>query len=102
MSEVSNGLIFASLKRDFKYRRHVYFEPIWPHVIYQAIAYLKSHNKFYEDISIAKSLLNEKIFRFSSIVEIQRKNKSVTEKLISDGKEMRKRLIQNMLQLTIP
>ena len=62
---VSNGLIVVKLKRDLKYRGHVYFEPIRPHVIYQALIYLKSHNKFYEDISIAKSLSSEDLLKFS-------------------------------------
>ena len=44
------------LKRDLKYRGNVYFEPIRPRIIYQAPAYLKSHNKFYKDISITKGL----------------------------------------------
>ena len=46
----SNGLIVVTLKRDLKYKRHVYFEPATPHTVYQALTYLKSYNKFYEDI----------------------------------------------------
>ena len=37
---VPNGLVVAKLKRDLKYRGHVYFEPVRPHIIYQALAYL--------------------------------------------------------------
>ena len=48
----SNGLIVVKLKRDLKYRGYVYFEPVRPNVICQALNYLKTHNKFYEDISI--------------------------------------------------
>ena len=33
----SNGLIVVKLKRDLKYRGHVYFEPVRPHVIYEAL-----------------------------------------------------------------
>ena len=40
-SSVSNGLIVIKLKLDFKYRGHVYFEPECPHIIYQALTYLK-------------------------------------------------------------
>ena len=44
---------------------------ICPHILYQALTYLKSYNKFYEDISIAKRLTNEGMFKFSpDIVEI--------------------------------
>ena len=37
------------------------FEPVRPHIIYQVLSYLKSDNKFYEDISIAKGLSSEDI-----------------------------------------
>ena len=33
---VSNRLIVVNLKRDLKYRGHVYFEPVRPHIVYQA------------------------------------------------------------------
>ena len=36
---------------------HAYFEPVRPHIICQALAYLKPHNKLYEDISVAKGLV---------------------------------------------
>ena len=52
----SNGLIVVKLKRDLKYKGYVYFKPVRPNVIYQALNYLKTHNKFYEDISISESL----------------------------------------------
>ena len=40
-----NGLIVV-LKRDLKYRGHVQFEPVRPHIIYQALTHLKLYNKF--------------------------------------------------------
>ena len=85
---VSNGIIVVKLKRDVKNRGHVYFEPVRPTIIYQALTYLKLHNKFYKDISIVKGLSSEDMFKFSDIVEIQGETGSVTEKNISDGKEM--------------
>ena len=39
--------------------------------MYQALGYLKSHNKFHTDISISNGLSNEEMFRFSDIVKIQ-------------------------------
>ena len=60
---VSNGLIVVKLKRNLKYRGHVCFELVRPYIVYQAIAYLKSYNKFYEDISIAKGLSGEDMFK---------------------------------------
>ena len=80
---VSIWLIVIKLKRDLKYRIRVYFEPAQPHIIYPALAYLKSHNKFYTDNSI--DLSREEIFRFSTIVEGQWENESVSEKIIFDG-----------------
>ena len=85
---VSSGLIVVKLEHNFKFRGHVYFEPVRPNmVIYQVLAYLKSHHKFYEDISIAKGLSSKDMLRFSDIVEIQRQNENVTKKIISDRKE---------------
>ena len=86
--EFSSGLIVVKLKRDLKYRGRVYFEPVRPHIIYQALTYLKSYNKFYDVISIAKGLSSEEMFKFSDIVEIQGKFEFVTEKNVSNGKEM--------------
>ena len=83
---VSNELILVKLKRDLKYRGHVYFEPVCQHIIYQALAYLKSHNKFYEDISAQKGLSDEDMLKFSDINENQEETESVTENGISDGK----------------
>ena len=40
----SNGQIVVKLKQDLKYRGSVYFEPVRPDVIYQAINYLKTIN----------------------------------------------------------
>ena len=92
---VSSGLILVKLKRDLKYEGYVYFEPVLPHIIYQALAYLKSHNKFYENISITKGLSSEDILNFSDIDENQEEAESVTENGISDGKEMNKNNNEN-------
>ena len=74
---VSNGLVQVKLKRDIKYSGHLCFQRVRPHITYQALAYLKSHNKFYEDISIAKDRSSDVLIRFLYIVEIQGKNKNV-------------------------
>ena len=86
---VSNGLILVKLKRDLKYRGHVFFKPVRPHIIYQALSYLKSHNKFYEDISVTKGLSHEDMFNFSDI------NENQEETDILDGKEMSKNNNEN-------
>ena len=63
----SNGLIVVKLKRDLKYRGHVYFEPVRPQAIYQALNYLKVHNNFYEDISIQEGLTGNEMLNFTEI-----------------------------------
>ena len=47
-----NGLIVVKLKWDLNYRGYIYSESLYPRVIYQASNFLKTHNKFYKDISI--------------------------------------------------
>ena len=59
MKAVSYGLIVVKLKPDLRYSGHVHFDIVRPHMIYQVLNYLKSHYKFYEDISIVKGLLSE-------------------------------------------
>ena len=59
------------------------------HTLYtRRLLILKSHNKFHENIPIKKGLSSEDIFRFPDIVENPGQNKNVTEKIISDGKEV--------------
>ena len=65
---VFNGITFVKLKQDLKYRVYVYFEPVRLHIIYQVLAYSKSHNKFYMDVSIGKGFSSKQMFRFSDIV----------------------------------
>ena len=84
---VFNGLTVVKLRWDLKYRGLVYFKPASSCIICQALTYLESHNIFYKDNSIAKDLSSE-MFRFSNIFGIQGENESVTEKIISDVKEM--------------
>ena len=48
--------------------------------MYQALTYLKSHNKFYKDISIKKGLYREDMFKFSDIVEIRDNTTFLMEK----------------------
>ena len=58
----SNGFIVVKLRQDVKYRGYVYFESVRPNITYQTLNYLKTHNKFYEDIFISEA--NNKLFRF--------------------------------------
>ena len=60
---------------------------------------MKSHNKFYKDISVTKSLSGEDMLNFSDINENQGETKSVTENAISDGKEISKNNNENASQV---
>ena len=40
-SAVYNGLFVVKLKRNLKYKAHVYFQPVWLHIVYQAPTYFK-------------------------------------------------------------
>ena len=46
----------------------------------RSVTYLKSYNNFYDNISIAKDLSSEEMFKFSDILEIQGQYECVTEK----------------------
>ena len=65
---------------------HVYFKLVRPHII--ALTYLKSHDKFCEDISITKALSSDEMLRFSDSLEIQGENECATQKVILNGKEI--------------
>ena len=88
----SNELIVVKVKRDLKYRGYVYFEPVCPDVIYQAQVYFKTHNKFYEDISILEGLSSKEMINFSGLDEHQDVTESSQKKI---------QLEQNMVQLRI-
>ena len=82
-SAVSNGSIEVKLKRDLKCKARAYFEPACSQIVYQQLSYLK----FYEDISIAKGLSKEDMFKFFHIVDIQGQSECVTEKMFLTGKK---------------
>ena len=83
------------MKRDLKYRGHVYLELVRPHIIYQVLTFLKSHNKFYKDISVTKDLSGEDMLNFPDINKNQEETESVTENGISHGKEINKNNNEN-------
>ena len=82
-----NELIVVKLKRDLKLRGYVYFEPVRPNVIYHALNYLKTRNKFYGDISISKGLSSRKMINFSGIDKHQDVAESIRKKIISNETE---------------
>ena len=83
----SNGLIVVKLQRDLKYRGYVYFEPVRSNVMYQVLNYLKTHNKFYEDISISEDLSSKEMINFLCIDKHQDVTESIHTKVISNETE---------------
>ena len=72
-----------------KYRGHVYLSQFVHSLCNYFGTYLfEILNKFYNDISFVKGLSSEEMFRFSDIVEIQGQSECVTEKNVSDRKEI--------------
>ena len=63
----SNGLTIVKLKRHMKYRGYIFFELVWPSVIYEALEYLKTDNMFYEDAIISLGLTSNEILDFSKL-----------------------------------
>ena len=61
----NNGLVLVKPKRHLRYRGYVYFEPVRPSAIYEALSYLKRKNKFYKDISISCGLNSQEILNLS-------------------------------------
>ena len=53
----------------------------------QALNYLKTHNKFYEDISISESLSSKEMINFSVIDKHQDVTESIHTKVISNETE---------------
>ena len=65
-----NGFMVVKLKL-IKNRSYVYFELVHPCDTYQATDYLKSHNNFYEGISISKGLSSNEMSRFSTMEPVE-------------------------------
>ena len=83
----SNGLIMMKLKRDLKYGGYVYFESVCPSVIYQALNYLKTHNKFYVGILISEGLSSKDMIDFLDIDEHEDVAECIHKKIISNETE---------------
>ena len=61
----------VKLKRDLNNRGQVNFEPVRPHIVYHALNYLKSYNKFYEGISITKGLSSGTCLSFPILLKFK-------------------------------
>ena len=66
----NNGLVLVKLKRHLRYRGYVYFEPVLPWAIYEALNYLKRKSKFYRDISIYYGLNSQEILNLLDVSAI--------------------------------
>lgn len=98
---VSNRSSVIQLIRDLNYGGYTYSKPFFSHIMYQTFTYLRSHNKLYEDISIAKGLLSKSMFRFSDIVETQMQTGCVFKQLFRmKNKLLKKNILRNRLCLS--
>ena len=52
--EDSNGLTLVKIKRDLSYPGHVIFESMRHTVVYEAIRFLKDHNKLYCNVLMSE------------------------------------------------
>ena len=50
----SNVLIVAKLKCDLKYCGHVYIDPVRMASVYITVKFMKTKNKFHEEITMSK------------------------------------------------
>ena len=62
----SPSVILVKLKKKLSFSGHVYFEPVIPERIYSALSYLKSNNKFYEDITIDMNNVPSDFLQFAN------------------------------------
>ena len=85
--EDSSRFIVVRLKRDHKYKRYLYFESVRQNVIYQTPNYLKTNNKFYEDLSISKGLSSKEMTHFSGIDKHEDAAESIHKNIISNETE---------------
>ena len=47
-----SGIILLKLKRKLEFRGHVYFQPVRPQVVLDALKWLKTNNPFYSNIGV--------------------------------------------------
>ena len=80
-------MIVVKLKQYLKYRGYVYFEPVRPSIIYQALNYLKTHYKLYENISILEGFSSKEMISFLDIDKHQDVTESIPTKVISNETE---------------
>ena len=83
----ANELIAVQSKKSLRYRGYVYFEPVGPNVINKALNYLKTHNKFYENVSISEGHSSKKMINFSETDKHQDIAERIYKKVISNEAE---------------
>ena len=59
-------IILVNLKKKFSVKGHVYFEPVRPHKVTAALAYLQRINPLYHDVLIRDSNINENLLSIGS------------------------------------
>ena len=78
----NNGFVLVKLKRHLKYGGYVYFQPVRPSAMYEALNYLKRKNKFYKDISISYGLNSQEIL---NLLDISATDETEADRLIAEN-----------------
>ena len=75
----------VNLNQDLTSKGYVYFEPVCHFHMYQVLDCLKSHYKFYNDISVSVGLSSNEMLRFSEMEPVEGENlETVPEKIIEN------------------
>ena len=51
-NDSNSGILFVKLKRKLQFKGHVYFQPVCPSKLNEALLFLKANNRLYADIEI--------------------------------------------------
>ena len=64
-NETNSGILFVKLKRKLQFKGHVYFQPVSPSKLNDALLFLKVNNHLYADIEIDLDQIPEELLNLS-------------------------------------
>ena len=104
------GIIMLKLKRKLQFRRHVYFQAVWPELIQQVLNWLKVHNPLYKYILVDINSIDSNLTTLQNNAEDNDTHQHATSKNVAtdsdaaleyDAKE-NDRLNSNEEEMMIP
>jgi len=112
----TSGIILLKLKRKMQYTGHVYFQPVRPDVISNALFWLKKNNPLYADIDIDLNNIESDLLHFGDDNDSQNTSMSVLQNSLDNElsdkqsenevedplSQLRAPTIETCLQSTIP